>query len=226
MSIPILILGQSGSGKSSSILHLPPKNTFIFNVCNKELPFRGAGRMYTEINSKSNPAGNKLSTDDYGAIDKTMRYIDRKRREIRYVIIDDSQYLIVNEFMRKHSNKGKGNDVYSVYSDIGTHFWRLIRDSKLLRNDVFVFFMHHAEVTESGIIKAKTVGKLLDEKIDVPGMFTIVLLAKREEQTNVFLTQNNGESPAKTPAGMFESEKIPNDLLLVATKIQNYYEGE
>lgn len=226
MSYPILILGASGSGKSTAIKTLPPKETFLFNVCRKELPFRGSNKLYTEIDSKSNPTGNKLSTDDYESISKTLDYIDSKRPEIKYVVIDDSQYLIVNEFMKKHSTQGKGNGVFQLYNDIGDHFWELIWKSKMYRDDLFVFFLHHSETTESGTIKAKTIGKMLDEKIEVPGMFTIVFYARRDGDKNVFYTQNDGSHPAKTPDGMFLEEKINNDLLFVTQQIIPYYKGE
>lgn len=226
MSYPILVIGPSGSGKSSAIRTLPPKETFVFNVCKKELPFRGSNKIYTEISSDSNPSGNMLSTDDYDSIDKTLTYIEQKRSEIKYVVIDDSQYLIVNEFMKKHSTQGKGNDVFQLYNNIGDHFWNLVWKSKMYRKDMFIFFLHHSEMTETGIVKAKTIGKMLDEKIELPGMFTTVFYSRRELNKNFFLTQNDGTHPAKSPDGMFENEKIDNDLLLVASSIKKYYEGE
>lgn len=226
MSTPILVLGSSGSGKSTSIRTLNPKETFLINVCRKELPFKAARSLYTEINSESNTDGNMLSTDDYDAIKKTMSYIDKKRPEIKILVVDDSQYLIVNEFMKKHSTQGKGNEVFSLYNLIADNFWNLLWDSKMKREDLFVAFLHHCEMTEFGNIKAKTIGKMLDEKIDIPGMFTIVLYAKREGNKNYFFTQNDGTNPAKTPDGMFQEEKIPNDLNTVINSINSYYKGD
>lgn len=225
MSIPILVLGSSGSGKSTAIRTLNSKETFLVNVCRKELPFKSARTLYTEIDSEKNKTGNMLSTDDYDSIKKTMKYIESKRPEIKTVIIDDSQYLIVNEFMKKHSTQGKGNDVFNLYNNIADNFWGLLWDSKMMRSDLFVVFLHHCETTEFGIVKAKTIGKMLDEKIDIPGMFTIVLYAKREGNKNYFFTQNDGTTPAKTPDGMFSDEKIPNDLQTVMNSINTYYKG-
>jgi len=225
MSTPIIVLGASGSGKSTAIRTLNPKETFLINVCRKELPFRGARTNYVEI-SKTNPTGNCLSSDDYVTINKTITHIDTVRKEIKNIIIDDSQYLIVNEFMKKHSTQGKGNDVFNLYNTIADNFWKLLWDSKLLRDDIFVFFLHHSEITEAGNIKAKTIGKMLDEKIDLPGMVTIVLYAKREGDKNFFFTQNDGTSPAKTPDGMFTEKTIDNDLQLVINTINKYYKGE
>lgn len=227
MSIPILILGPSGSGKSTGIRNLPSSETFIVNVCKKELPFRGARKNYTEINSETNPNGNMFSSDNYEHIQKLYTSLDVKRKEIKYLIIDDSQYLMVNAFLRKHSTQGRGNEVFALYNDIADSFWKLIWDAKLLRDDLFVIFLHHSEINDLGMVKAKTIGKMLDEKVDIPGMFTIVLEAKRtDEGKNIFITQNNGMSPAKTPMGMFAEKDIDNDLLLVTNSIKTYYEGE
>jgi hypothetical protein len=225
MSIPILILAKSGGGKSSSIRNLPPKETFVFNVCKKELPFKGASKNYIEV-SGENPTGNMLCTDDYDSITKTISYIDQKRTDTKYIVIDDSQYLIVNEFMKKHSTHGKGNDVFQLYNSIGDHFWQLLWNSKLYRKDLFIFFLHHSEESETGNIKAKSIGKMLDEKVDIPGMFSFVFYACRDGQKNVFYTQNDGTHPAKSPMGMFDDEKIDNDLFVVANKITKYYQED
>lgn len=225
MSKPVLILGTSGSGKSSSIRTLPPNETFVVNVCRKELPFKGAKKKYTEI-SKSNPDGNMLFSDVYEVIEKTLDHVEKTRKQVKYFIIDDSQYLIVNEFMKKHATQGKGNEVFQLYNTIADNFWKLLWSSKLYRDDIFVFFLHHCETTDLGQVKAKTIGKMLDEKIDIPGMFTTVLLCRREGTDNYFFTQNDGTSPAKSPAGMFDEIKIPNDLKLVAGQITKYDEEE
>lgn len=224
MSEPVLILGKSGSGKSSSIITLPPEKTFLFNVCGKELPFKGARKMFTPL---SNGKGNMVVTDDYDIINKTIQWLEASRPETEYIIFDDSQYLMVNEFMNNHSSKGKGNDVFQLYNNIGDHFWNLLWKSKFLKfKQCTIFFLHHIETSETGEIRAKSIGKMLDEKVDIPGMFTCVFLARREGEKNYFLTQNDGTHPAKTPAGMFAETKIDNDLLLVATTIKLYYEGE
>lgn len=220
MSIPILILGLSGSGKSTSIRTLPPNETFLINVCSKELPFRGSRKNYTEWN-KENPTGNMLSSNDYVLIDKLFTNIDIKRKEIKYIVIDDSQYLLTAEYMKRAHEKG-----YEKFTEIGEHFWNILWASKMLRQDLFVFFLHHSEINELGITKVKSVGKMLDEKVNIEGMFTIVLLAKRDSDKNYFITQNDGTTPAKSPIGMFEDRMIDNDLKLVVDSINNYYEGE
>lgn len=223
MSEPVLILGKSGAGKSSGIRTLPPEKTFLFNVCGKELPFKGARKLFAPL---QNGKGNSVTMDDYDTIHKTIQWLESNRPQTEYIVFDDSQYLLVNEFMRKHSSKGKGNDIFQLYNDIGDHFWNLLWQSKFLRLNCTVFFLHHTETTDTGETKAKSIGKMLDEKVDIPGMFTCVFLAKRDGDKNYFLTQNDGTHPAKTPAGMFTDLKIDNDLLLVAQTIKKYYEGE
>lgn len=223
MGHPVLVLGLSGAGKSSAIRTLPPEKTFLFRVCSiKELPFKSA-KMYNEL---KNGVGNMIKSDDYNVITKGLEFVKNNRPDTKYIVIDDSQYLLVNEFMRRHGAAGKGNDVFTLYNQIADHFWNLIMWSQNLSDDMFMFFLHHAEQSELGILKPKTVGKLLDEKVDICGMFTYVFLVKRDGSDNYFLTQNDGTHPAKTPMGMFENVKISNDLLLVANTIKTYYEGE
>lgn len=223
MAEPVLILGKSGGGKSSGIRTLPPDKTFLFNVCGKELPFKGARKLYTPL---TNGKGNMVITDDYDVIFKTIDWIEKTRPQTEHIVFDDSQYLLVNEFMKKHSSKGKGNDIFQLYNDIGDHFWNLLWKSKFLTIKATVYFLHHTETMDTGEIKAKSIGKMLDEKVDIPGMFTCVFLAKRDGDKNYFFTQNDGTHPAKTPMGMFADLKIDNDLLFVHNTIKSYYEGE
>jgi len=223
VSTPILVIGKSGSGKSSSLKNLPPASTFLINVIGKELPFRGATKNFTEMKDGK---GNKFTTDDYGKINATLTYIDSKRPEIKVVVIDDSQYLLVNEFMRKHSSHGKGNEIFALYNDIGDHFWKLIWDMRLLRQDLFVVLLHHTETGEGGEVKAKTIGKMLDEKVDIPGMFSICLHCVTSGEEHFFETTNKGNTPAKTPPDMFDAPRIPNDLNVVIEAITKYTKGE
>lgn len=227
ISYPVLILGDTGAGKSTSIKSLPSENTFLFNVCKtKILPFKGALKNYNEFNPNTNPNGNMLTTDNSEFIKATFRNIIVKNNSIKYVVIDDSQYIIVNEFLREHSKEMKKGDVFTLYNKIADHFWSLVLDTADIRDDLFIFYLHHTEYSEQGKIIPKTVGKLLNEKINIAGMFTFVFLAIREGDKNFFLTQNDGTHPAKTPEGMFNSVSIPNDLQLISETILNYYKGE
>ena len=219
MSIPILINGKSGSGKSRSIVGLNPIETFIIASLAKDLPIKGWKRKYTNL---SKDGGNYIVTDDYEKIDKTLAYISDKRPEIKTVVIDDSQYLMANEFMRRHSKVGGGNAVFSLYNDIGDHFWHLVMSMRLFRQDLIIIMLHHSETSEIGETKAKTIGKMLDDKIVVEGMFSIVLNTLVENGQYFFETQTSGFNTTKSPEGMFAEKRIPNDLNLVIQSIHKY----
>lgn len=200
MGLPVLVLGYSGSGKSSSMRNFEPDKLTLVNVNGKYLPFRGA---FNE----------KLNSDNYQDI---IRFI--KNAKTKTIVVDDSQYLLANEFMRRGNEKG-----YDKFTEIGNHFWNLIRSVEALAGDVIVYFLHHIESTDDGRLKAKTVGKMLDEKINVEGMFSIVIRTDVSEDGYQFATQSDGCDPCKTPIGMFSEPMIPNDLRLVDETIRTYY---
>lgn len=216
MGKPVLINGESGSGKSRSIANLDPKSTFIINVNRKDLPFKGWRSMYSLI-TKDNPSGNMLFADDYETIDKTIGYVDEKRPEIKVGIIDDAQYIMANEFMRRAKEKG-----YEKFTEIGEHYWKIIWHCNLTRSDMIWFILSHVEVNEYGQMKAKTIGKMLDDKICIEGMFTIVLNTLVDDRKYFFETQSNGKNTTKSPEGMFSELRIPNDLEYVRQQIIKY----
>lgn len=226
LPMPVLVLGFSGSGKSTSIRNLDPEETFLINCGDKVLPFKNGPNLYTEFNKEKNPNGNMLTTDSYPEIMKFIKGVSEQKKNISNIVIDDSQALIINEFMSKHKTNNKGNEVFALYNDIAYNFYTLLKESKKLRNDLFIFFLHHAEMTDNGMIQPKTMGKLLNDKIDIPSNFTVVLFAVREGKRNYFLTQNDGTTPAKTPEGMFNEDKIDNCLQFVKESITQYFKGE
>lgn len=200
MGLPVLILGFSGSGKSSSMRNFKPDELALVNVNGKFLPFRG---RFSET----------LNSDDFEKIKSFMSSAKAKA-----VVVDDSQYLMLNEFMRRSKEKG-----YDKFTEIAEHFWALIRYIEQLPQDVIVYFLHHIESGEDGRLKAKTVGKLLDEKVNIEGMFSIVLRTSVSENGYQFLTQTDGNDCCKSPAGMFAGYAIPNDLRLVDESIRTFY---
>jgi hypothetical protein len=224
MATEVLIVGNSGTGKSSSVETLNPKETFIINIGRKPLPFSGWKSKYVPL-SKENPQGNYHATDVSGEIINTLRYISEKRPDIKQVIIDDYQYSMANEYMRRASETG-----FKKFTDIGFNAWNLISEVKKMREDLIVFFLTHAETDYDAagnkIVKAKTIGKLLDNTITLEGMFTVVLFTnvekKESELIYSFTTQNDGTNTCKSPKGMFSSYKIPNDLKLVTDCIREY----
>ena len=216
MATLIMILGESGTGKSTSIENLDSQETFIIQVVDKPLPFRGFKSKYP-LRNKENPAGNRFISD---RADKIIRILDtlNKEQKIKNVIIDDSQYIMANEFMRRAKEKG-----YEKFTEIGQNFYALIDKANEMREDMNIIFLHHKEISEAGISKAKTIGKLLDDKVGIEGRFSIVLTTEIEDGNYYFRTQNNGYDTCKSPKGMFADLRIPNDLDFVIKKIDEYF---
>lgn len=206
MAVPVLIIGKSGSGKSTSLRNCVNDNWNLIRVLNKPLPFKG------KING--------WSTDDYQTVMKCL--IGSKARSI---VIDDAGYLITNMFMNGHSSRGKGDQIFTFYNEIGDHFWNLIQFiSKRVPADKIVYIMMHEETNDFGDIKPKTIGKMLDEKVCLEGMVTICLRCIIEGSKHLFVTQSANGAVSKSPMGMFEELTIDNDLAYVDQKIREYYE--
>lgn len=220
----VFILGNSGTGKSRSIKTLPMEETLVINVNNKPLPFKNS---YTKLDSKTK-TGNIISIDNVETIMKIITQTINLGMKFNYIIIDDFNYLMSNEFFYRAKEKG-----YEKFTDIGKKMFDLlnfIRNN--IPNNVIVFLLAHTEIiaTQDGIItKIKTIGKLLDEKYTLEGLATIVLgtLVKKDASANkleyYFVTQNDGTNTLKSPEEMFDGLEIPNDLGYVATKIKEYY---
>lgn len=217
MSYLTLILGESGTGKSTSIRNLDPDETFIINVIGKPMPFRGFNKKY------SSDKKNYMSTDDYSKIIKAMEVISSKEdyKNIKNIVIDDFQYIMCNEFMRRASEKG-----YNKFTEIGQNAWRIADDASKLRDDIFVFVLSHSEVSDQGVSKAKTIGKMLDNTITFEGLFTTVMHSKVIDGKYRFLTNFDGSHVAKSPMGMFEDMYIDNDLNEIKKSMINYYSGD
>jgi hypothetical protein len=221
----ILVIAESGSGKSTSIEKLDPKETFIINIANKPLPFRGWRKNYT-IWSKDNPTGNMYDKATPANIEAALKYVSEKRPEIKNIVIDDFQYMSSFEFFERVDEKG-----YEKFTQIGAHLARVARLPKDLREDLMIFILTHAEESTDmegkKKFKAKTIGKMVDEKLTLEGLFSIVLFGKVKKDKDgniryVFETSNNGENTCKSPRGMFESFEIENDLQLVKEAIVAY----
>lgn len=206
MAIPVLIIGKSGSGKSTSLRNCQNDNWNLIRVLNKPLPFKG------KING--------WATDDYQTV---MKCLASSRAES--IVIDDAGYLITNQFMRGHSSTGKGNAVFELYNSLGDYFWNLIQFiTTRVPDNKIVYMIMHEEKDDQGEVKPKTIGKLLDEKVNVAGMFTIVLRCIEESGKHLFVTQAANGAVSKSPMGMFEDLTIDNDLAYVDQKIREYYD--
>ena len=206
MATPILIIGKSGSGKSTSMRNCAGNEDWnLIRVLDKPLPFKG------KING--------WATDDYRTLMKCLASSKAKN-----IVLDDAGYLITNHFMRGHSSCGAGNGVFTLYNNIGDYFWNLIQFIIKLPSDKIVYVMMHEDKNDFGDIKPKTIGKLLDEKVCIEGMFTIVLRCIEESGKHLFITQSADGAVSKSPMGMFEELTIDNDLLLIEKAVREYYE--
>lgn len=206
MGIPVMIIGKSGSGKSTSLRNFSEDELYLIKVLGKPLPFK------KQFDST-------LQTDDYQTVLKAL-----VKSQKRAIVIDDAGYLITNHFMKNHASTGGGNSVFSLYNEIGDKFWALIEYViTKIPDDKIIYFMMHEEKDDTGEVKPKTIGKLLDEKVCLEGMFTIVLRCMGDNERHYFKTKTTGNDVTKTPMDMFEDEEIDNDLKLVDETIRNYY---
>lgn len=205
MAVPVLIIGKSGSGKSASMMNLDPSTTALISVLGKPLPFKGKF--------------DQVVTDDSA---KIIGVVKAAKRNI--VVVDDVGYTMTNMFMRDHAAGGGGNAVFTLYNSIGDKFWNMIEAVRKIPEDKRVYFIMHEEQNDFGNVRPKTIGKMIDEKVCLEGMFTIVLRCMVSNGKHIFRTQSDGLDVAKTPIGMFDSEEIPNDLAMVDKAICEYYE--
>lgn len=201
MGIPVMILGESGSGKTYSIRNFDPEKVGIFSVRKGTLPFP-EGKNF-KICKKA----------DYDVIYKVLR-----KPTMKAYVIDDSQYLMVNEYFRKANDAG-----YAKYTSIGKNFSDLLEFiAYQVPDDVIVYFLHHTQQTNDGKVKAKTVGQMLDNYLTLEGCVDVCLLCQTDGTNHFFLTQSDGMNTAKSPEGMFDL-KIPNDLAAVDARIREYW---
>lgn len=205
MGIPVLVLGRSGTGKTTALRNFKNGEIGHINVLGKTLPFKADFKSFV--------------TDDYTEIKKALM-----SSKVDTVIIDDAGYLITNQFMRGHGSGLKGNAVFELYNDIADNFWDLIRFVQVqLPEEKVVYFLMHEDKNEMGDVKPKTIGKMLDDKVCVEGLFTIVLRTMKKDGKYVIRTTSDGYDVTKAPIDMFEGEEIENDLKKINEIIFEYY---
>lgn len=206
MAQAVMLIGKSGSGKSASMRNFSSDELALINVNKKPLPFKGK-------------FDSTLGTADYDKIKKAVGQTQKKA-----IVIDDAGYLITNQFMNGHG-ENKGNAVFELYNSLADNFYKLIKFcQECIADDKIVYFVMHEDKNEFGETKPKTIGKMLDEKVCVEGLFTIVLRAECKEGKYIFHTKTDGLDVTKSPMGMFEEEEIDNDLKKVDTIIREYYD--
>lgn len=214
MSIATLILGESGTGKSTSLRNLDPAHTLLIQMVKKPLPFRS-----NEWKPIGPDGGSVYVSDDSAMIVKAMQ---KTRKEI--IVIDDFQYLLANEFMRRVTDVAKGNEAFAKYNEIARHAWDVLMAASSLADHKRVYILSHTSTDDFGKTKIKTIGKLLDEKIVMEGLVTIVLRTTVQNGNYLFSTRNSGADTVKSPLGLFDTELIENDLASVDAAIFNYYD--
>lgn len=213
MGTATLILGESGTGKSTSLRNIDPADAILIKAVGKPLPFRS--KDWTPWDAKTK-TGSVVVSDEWNHILTIIKKAPAYGKKI--IIVDDFQYVMSNEFMRRSEEKS-----FDKFTEIGRHAWEVIKAAQDAPDDLRVYFLAHTEETAMGRTKMKTIGKMLDEKITVEGMFTIVLRTLTRDDKFFFTTKNNGSDTVKSPMGMFETNEIDNDLAHVDATICEYY---
>lgn len=220
MSKLIAVVGPTSTGKSTSIKSLDPKETYVISVAGKELPFKGSSKIYNSENK------NYAVLEGAGEITDKIQKISKNAPQIKTIVIDDSNYIMGFNLINKATETG-----FTKFSIMAKDMVKLIQEAKKLRDDLVIVYMTHSEEIEDGNeisgYKIKTAGKALDNQIVMEGLFTTVLYAfvetKGETITYNFLTNRYLKYPAKSPVGMFDQVKIPNDLKVVVDSVNEYY---
>lgn len=218
-------MGVSGTGKSTSIKTLDPKETIVINVLGKRLPFKGSGKLYNKDNK------NLFQIEDYNALIQMLKTIDKGAAYVKNVVVDDAIYIMRKEYFKRAKETG-----YGKYTELAQHFQNIIQTCEMLRDDLNVFFMMHVEeVTSDNTVigyQLSTIGKLLLQQYNpvecVPMvLFSAVKYNDKGQAEFGFYThrckQGTVEVPAKSPDGMFDKDFIPNDLGLVVKAMNEYY---
>lgn len=206
MSVATMVLGHSGSGKSASLRNMNPAETLLIQVIPKPLPFRNNWKPVQE-------GGNIFVSSDSAAIVAAMQKTSRP-----IIVIDDQQYLLATEFMARAFETG-----YTKFSEMGVHYYNVMKAATELAPHKRVYLLSHTDTSDAGVVKAKTIGKMLDEKVTVEGLVTNVLRAQVINGKHVFSTRNSGSDTVKTAMELFADEHIDNDLAAVDAAIVEYY---
>jgi len=215
MSVMTLVIGESGTGKSTSLRMFNPDEVLLIQAIKKPLPFKSNGWKRLAAGVQGNIYTSDQSPQIINAMQKTTRKI---------IIVDDFQYTMSNEFMRRVTDKEVGNAAFAKYNEIAKNAWDIFNAASKLPDDVRVYILMHSQTDEFGRTKAKTIGKLLDEKITIEGLFSIVFKTVLRDGQYYFSTKNSGSDTIKTPIGLLDDDLVENDLAAIDSKIVDYYE--
>jgi hypothetical protein len=214
MSIATLIIGESGTGKSTSLRNLNPEQTLLIQAVKKPLPFRSTNWKP----AVKGEGGSVFVSDDSPKIVAAMARTDKS-----IIVVDDFQYVLANEFMRRVTDHEVGNGAFAKYNEIARSAWDIFMQASALADHKRVYILSHTATDDFGKTKIKTIGKLLDEKIVLEGLVTIVLRTLKVNDAYVFSTQNSGSDTTKSPLGLFPDSHIDNDLAAVDAAVCEYY---
>lgn len=222
----VMILGKSGTGKSTSIKTLNPKDTVIINVLKKRLPFKGSSSLYNKENK------NLFNVDDYNSINSFLESINKNAEYVKNVVIDDMTYVMRKEYFKSAKITG-----FTKFVDMGAHFQSIIQTAENAREDLNVFLVLHCEdvISDNVIVsyKPSTIGKMIDNTYNPVEVVPVVLFSSvkyDEDKKPIYgfythrCMEGSIEIPAKSPDGMFSEDFIPNDLGLVITAMNEYYQ--
>ncbi|MEX3556688.1 MAG: ATP-binding protein [Burkholderia gladioli] len=208
-------MGESGTGKSASLRNLDPNKTLLIQAVKKPLPFKSTNWKPVA----KGQSGSIYVTDDSSNIVKAMERTDKE-----IIVIDDFQYILANEFMRRVTDTEVGNSAFAKYNEIARHAWDILMAAGSLADYKRVYILSHTATDDFGKTKIKTIGKLLDEKIVMEGLVTIVLRTEVSDGEYTFTTRNNGRDTVKSPMQMFDADRVPNDLAEIDNVITTFYD--
>lgn len=218
MSTTSIIIGNSGTGKTSSIRNMNPSECLLIQVIRKQLPFKGGKNWKQFVKGEPTEDKSVFVSDNWQEICKAIKKTPRK-----IIVIDDFQYIMANEFMRRVTNVETGASSFQKYNEIAFNAWSVLNEANSLPDDVRIYILTHSQTDEFGATKIKTIGKLLDEKIVLEGLVPIVMKTVVNQGEYKLATKNDGSSTVKTPMELFEDEFIDNDLKLVDSAICEYF---
>lgn len=212
----VLIMGASGSGKSTSLRNLPAEETAIINITNKPMPFRNKdGKTIVTLKDFEKEGEKDLSYEElYRRIITTIKATKKK-----IIVIDDSSYMMAFENFEKATNKG-----YDKFTTMAKNYYDLIKSAISCGDEKIVYVITHEEVDDvNQLYRPKTIGKMLSNQLVIEGLFSIVLRSMYKNGEYIFQTQNDGTSVCKSPMDMFQEKEIPNDLFEVDKIVREYY---
>lgn len=212
----VLVMGASGSGKSTSLRNLPAEQTAIINITNKPMPFRNKdGKKIVSLQDFLKKEEKEITYEElYKRIIATIKATDKK-----IIVIDDSSYMMTFENFEKSANKG-----YDKFTTMAKNYYDLIKSAISCGDEKIVYVITHEEIDDvNQLYRPKTIGKMLSNQLVIEGLFSVVLRSLYKNGEYIFQTQNDGTSVCKSPMDMFENKEIPNDLFEVDKIIREYY---